>query len=146
MAKFAPPTWVIHMATRRPAHKTPIHMDLGPFQRKPYKKSMWIGVLWAGLRVAMRMTHVGGNYRHGLLEKSLIVFLVIINLALSAWLVIVLSLALLLMLSIRGRFSHCHCCCCCQCHYSALLVVFLCLLLLLLLGHAADGSSWLEWC
>ena len=22
-----PPTWVIHMATRRPAHNTPIHMD-----------------------------------------------------------------------------------------------------------------------
>ena len=26
-----PPTWVIHMATSRPAHNTPIHMDLGPF-------------------------------------------------------------------------------------------------------------------
>ena len=33
---------------------------------------MWIGVLWAGLRVAMWITHVGGKYRHGLLEKSLI--------------------------------------------------------------------------
>ena len=44
-----PPTSVIHMATRRPAHNTPIHMDLVPFERKPYKKSMWIGVLWAGL-------------------------------------------------------------------------------------------------
>ena len=31
---------------------------------------MWIGVLWAGLRVAMWITHVGGKYRHGLLEKS----------------------------------------------------------------------------
>ena len=29
-----PPTWVIHMATRRPAHNTPIHMDLGPFLKK----------------------------------------------------------------------------------------------------------------
>ena len=26
-----PPTWVIRMATRRPAHNMPIHMDLGPF-------------------------------------------------------------------------------------------------------------------
>ena len=34
---------------------------------------MWIGVLWAGLRVAMWITHVGGKYRHGLLEKSLII-------------------------------------------------------------------------
>ena len=33
---------------------------------------MWIDVLWAGLRVAMWITHVGGKYRHGLLEKSLI--------------------------------------------------------------------------
>ena len=32
---------------------------------------MWIGVLWAGLRVAMWITHVGGEFRHGLLEKSL---------------------------------------------------------------------------
>ena len=32
---------------------------------------MWIGVLWAGLRVAMWITHVGGKYRHGLQEKSL---------------------------------------------------------------------------
>ena len=38
------------IATHRPAHNMPIHMDLGPLQRKPYKKSMWIGVLWAGLR------------------------------------------------------------------------------------------------
>ena len=28
---------------------------------------MWIGVLWAGLRVAMWITHVGGKFRHGLL-------------------------------------------------------------------------------
>ena len=34
---------------------------------------MWIGVLWAGLRVAMWITHVGVEFRHGLLEKSLIV-------------------------------------------------------------------------
>ena len=32
---------------------------------------MWIGVLWAGLRVAMWITHVQGKFRHGLLEKSL---------------------------------------------------------------------------
>ena len=35
---------------------------------------MWIGVLWAGLRVAMWIAHVGGKYRHGLLETSLIFF------------------------------------------------------------------------
>ena len=29
-----PPTWVIHMATRRPAHNTPIHMDLVPFFKR----------------------------------------------------------------------------------------------------------------
>ena len=33
---------------------------------------MWIGVLWVGLRVAMWITHVGGKFHHGLLEKSLI--------------------------------------------------------------------------
>ena len=33
---------------------------------------MWIGVLWAGLRVAMWITHVDGKFRHGLLEKSLV--------------------------------------------------------------------------
>ena len=44
---------------------------LGAFLRKTYKKSIWIGVLWAGLRVAMWIAHVGGKYRHGLLEKSL---------------------------------------------------------------------------
>ena len=32
---------------------------------------MWIDVLWAGLQVAMWITHVGGKSRHGLLEKSL---------------------------------------------------------------------------
>ena len=48
-----PPTWAIHMATRRPAHNTPIHMDsLYRFLQKR-TKSMWIGVLSAGLRVAM---------------------------------------------------------------------------------------------
>ena len=29
-------------------------------------------MLWAGLRDAMCITHVGGKFRHGLLEKSLI--------------------------------------------------------------------------
>ena len=33
---------------------------------------MWIGSLWVGLQVAMWITHVGGKFRHGLLEKSLI--------------------------------------------------------------------------
>ena len=43
---------------------SPQHADphgLGPFQREPYRKSMWIGVLWAGLWVAMWITHVGGQ-------------------------------------------------------------------------------------
>ena len=31
---------------------------------------MWIGVSWAGLQVAMWMVHVGGEFRHGRLEKS----------------------------------------------------------------------------
>ena len=60
------------METRRPAHNTPIHMEFLPFKRERYKKSMWIGVLWAGLRVAMWIAHVGGKFRHGLLETSLI--------------------------------------------------------------------------
>ena len=37
---------------------------------------MWIGVLWAGLRVAMWIAHVGGKLRHGLLKKSLLYFFV----------------------------------------------------------------------
>ena len=32
---------------------------------------MWISVLWAVLQVAIWITHVGGKFRHGLLEKSL---------------------------------------------------------------------------
>ena len=36
---------------------------------------MWIGVLWAGLRATMWITHVGGKFRQGLLEKSLIIAL-----------------------------------------------------------------------
>ena len=70
MAKFAP-TWVIHMATRRPAHNTPIHMDFLYGSLLKGTKSMWIGVLWAGLRVAMWIAHEGGKFRLGLLEKSL---------------------------------------------------------------------------
>ena len=59
------------MATRRPAHNMPIHMDFLSGFLKKGPKSMWIGVLRAGLRVAMWITHVGGKFRHGLLEKSL---------------------------------------------------------------------------
>ena len=32
---------------------------------------MWIGVLWAGLQVAMWITHARGKFRRGLLERSL---------------------------------------------------------------------------
>ena len=70
MAKYAP-----HMGDPHGGPQTsPQHADprgLGAFLRKPYKKSMWIGVLWAGLRVAMWIAHVGGKFRHGLLEMSL---------------------------------------------------------------------------
>ena len=31
---------------------------------------MWISVLWAGLLDAMWITHVGGKFRHGLLESG----------------------------------------------------------------------------
>ena len=34
---------------------------------------MWIGVVWTGLQVAMWIAHLGGKYRHGLLDKSLII-------------------------------------------------------------------------
>ena len=34
---------------------------------------MWIGVWWAGLRVAVWIIHVGGKFRHDLLEKSLMI-------------------------------------------------------------------------
>ena len=63
---------VIHMATRRPARNTPIHMDLGPFQRKPYKKSMCIGVLWAGLCCHVDHPCAWQISPRPLLEKSLI--------------------------------------------------------------------------
>ena len=33
---------------------------------------MWIGALWAGQRVAMWIAHLRDKFRHGLLEKSLI--------------------------------------------------------------------------
>ena len=42
MAKFAAPTWVIHMATCRPAHNTPIHMDLG---KKNLKEPLFSNML-----------------------------------------------------------------------------------------------------
>ena len=59
------------MATRKPPRNTPIHMDfLYGFLLKG-TKSMWISVLWAGLQVAMWITHMGGKFRHGLSEKSL---------------------------------------------------------------------------
>ena len=37
---------------------------------KKAKKSMWIGVLWAGLRDSMWIAHVGGKFRHGLLQRT----------------------------------------------------------------------------
>ena len=58
-----------------PQHADP-HEFLVWYSFKKIPKSMWIGVLWAGLRVATWITHVGGPFRHGLLEKPLIVLLV----------------------------------------------------------------------
>ena len=123
MANFAPPTWVIHMATadqqggsseegRRgwvrtgwegvckeggvsdfsgkpwrncprmghphgdpqtsPQHADPHACLVWSSLERKTPKSIWIGVLWAGLRVAMWITHMGGKFHHGLLEKSLI--------------------------------------------------------------------------
>ena len=48
---------------------SPQHADphrLGPFLKKTRQEV----VLWAGLRVAIWITQVGGKFRHGLLEKS----------------------------------------------------------------------------
>ena len=67
-----PRRWVIHMATRRPAHNTLINIDFLCVFFCKGPKSMWIGVLWAGLRVAMWIAHVHCKFRHGLLEKALI--------------------------------------------------------------------------
>ena len=73
MAKFA-----IHMGDPHGDPQTsPQHADphgLGAFLKTAYKKSMWIGVLWAGLWVTMWITHVGGKFHHGVLEKSLNMF------------------------------------------------------------------------
>ena len=64
MAKFA-----THMGDSHGDQQTsPQHADPHGFLSKG-PKSMWIGVLWAGLQVAMWITHVGGKSRHGLLEK-----------------------------------------------------------------------------
>ena len=49
MAKLAPPHGLIHMATCRPPHNTPIHMDFLYGSLLKGTKSMWIGVLWACL-------------------------------------------------------------------------------------------------
>ena len=63
---------VIHMVTRRPAHKhADPHGVLVWFLWRG-TKSMWIGVLCTNLQVAMWITHVGGKFRHDLPEKSLI--------------------------------------------------------------------------
>ena len=65
MAKFAP-----HMGGPHGDPQTsPQHADPHGFlvwSSLKSNKSIWIGVLWAGLRVAMWITHVGGKFRHGL--------------------------------------------------------------------------------
>ena len=72
MAKFAPHMGDPHGYPQTGPQHAPIHMDFLYGSLEKGTKSMWIGVLWAGLRVAMWITHVGGKLRHGLLEKSLI--------------------------------------------------------------------------
>ena len=71
MAKFAPhmgdPQW---RPADQPTTPRSTWISCMVFFKKA-NKCMWIGVLWAGLRVAMWITHVGGKFRHGLLEKSL---------------------------------------------------------------------------
>ena len=57
------------MATRRPAHNTSFHMDLGAFPMKTIQEIRRV-VDWSG-GVAMWITHVGGKFRHGLLKMSL---------------------------------------------------------------------------
>ena len=52
-----------------PQHADPHEFLVRLSSKSP--KSMWIGVLWAGLRDAVWITHVGGKFRHGLIEKSL---------------------------------------------------------------------------
>ena len=51
-----------------PQHADP-HGYLTWFPSK-MPKSMWIGVLWAGLRVTMWITYVGIKFRHGLLARK----------------------------------------------------------------------------
>ena len=73
MAKFAP-----HMGDPHGDPQTsPQHADahgLGAFLKKTIQE-IHVGrrVLWgpAGLRVAVWITHLGGKFRRGLLEKSL---------------------------------------------------------------------------
>ena len=73
MAKFAPHMGDPHGDPQTSPHTTPIHMDLPHGPPEKGTKSMRIGggMLWAGLRVAMWITHVGAKFHHGLLEKSL---------------------------------------------------------------------------
>ena len=61
MAKFA-----THMGDPHgDAQTSPQHADPHEFI------VLWIGVLWAGLRVGLWITHAGGKFRDGLLGKSL---------------------------------------------------------------------------
>ena len=69
MAKFA-----THMGEHGDPQTSPQHANLHGFlvwfaSKRPQVQR--IGVLWAGLRVAMWITHVGGKFHHVLLEKSL---------------------------------------------------------------------------
>ena len=59
------------MAARRPAHADPHGLKLVPFLQKTIQEIHVDRRLWAGLRVAMWITHVGDKFRHGLLETSL---------------------------------------------------------------------------
>ena len=70
MIRF-PPTWVIHIATRRPAHNTPIHMDLVAFLKKTIQE-IHVDRRVVGWSAGRHVDHPrGGKFRHGLLEKPL---------------------------------------------------------------------------
>ena len=68
MAKFATNMGDPHGDPQTgPQHADP-HGFLVSFLLKG-PEGMWIGVLWAGLRVAMWIAHVGAKFRRGLLES-----------------------------------------------------------------------------
>ena len=54
-----PPTWVIHMAIRRSAHSTPIHMELGAFLKKAIQE-IHVDRLFVGWSAGRHVDHPCG--------------------------------------------------------------------------------------